>query len=95
MAKKLEINEDVFYCIYRYALGRMTGIVWSVCDEIIRLWPDLSENSQVMLKREIEDAFAKDDRDRENGNGHWLLGMDCDRRQWERVRKLWSGGDAP
>lgn len=51
------------------------------------------EEVRGIIKRDIEEAFAEDDRDREKLNGasgYKRLGMDMDRREWERVRKLWG-----
>ena len=45
------------------------------------------------VKRDIDEAFTEEDRDRAGLNGasgYKRLGMDMDRREWERVRKLWG-----
>lgn len=60
---------------------------------LIWVWPDLNEDARSTIKRDIEEAFTEDDRDRERLNGaigYKRLGMDMDRREWERVRKLWG-----
>ena len=49
-------------------------------------------NAQVTrIQRDIEEAFARDDADREAGREFKAMGHDCDRKQWERVRSLWKG----
>ena len=53
----------------------------------------LIESTKTIIKRDIEEAFAEDDRDSAGLNGaigYKRLGMDMDRREWERVRKLWG-----
>ena len=78
---------------FRYCLGRMTYAVGSCAEWLIHIWPDLHENARSIIRRDLEEAFAEDDRDRAKLNGesgYKRLGMDMDRREWERVRQLWS-----
>ena len=75
----------------RYCLGRMTYVVGDCCDWLRKIWPILSEATQKIIRRDIEEAFARDDADREAGREFKALGHDCDRKQWERVRNLWKG----
>ena len=77
----------------RYCLGRMTYIVSDCADWLVEQWPNLSENSRAVIKRDVEDEFRRDDEARHRTaepNPYKPLGMDCDRAQWERVRKLWQ-----
>ena len=74
----------------RYCLGRMTYIVSDCCDWLIEIWPTLTESTRNIVKRDIEDEFKRDDDARERGDEIKPLGWDCDRGQWERVRRLWS-----
>ena len=75
----------------RYCLGRMTYVVCDCCDWLIKIWPLLSPSTQRIIQRDIEEAFSRDDADREAGRTYKALGHDCDRKQWERVRSLWKG----
>ena len=97
MTAKLDPDHQVAVWAVRYCLGRMTYAVGSCVEWLIWVWPDLNEDARSTIKRDIEEAFAEDDRDRDhdrknpNGaSGYRRLGMDMDRREWERVRKLWS-----
>jgi hypothetical protein len=74
----------------RYCLGRMTYVVGECASWLIKIWPLLSEQTKAIVQRDIEEAFARDDADRADGRECKALGWDCDRREWERVRKLWS-----
>jgi len=75
----------------RYCLGRMTYIVSDCADWLISVWPELTDNTRNIIKRDVEEAFARDDEDRADGSRYYkALGHDCDRAQWERVRELWS-----
>lgn len=73
----------------RYCLGRMTYIVSDCADWIIEQWPNISEGAQKTIQRDIDDAFVSDDEERARGKEYKTLGHDCDRAQWDRVRKLW------
>jgi len=75
---------------FRYCCGRMTYIVSDCADWLIEQWPELSENTKSVIHRDLEEAFARDDADRARGSDYKTLGQDCDRAEWERVRKLWT-----
>lgn len=74
----------------RYCLGRMTYIVSDCADWLPTVWPHLSEDTRHVIQRDVEEEFERDDRARAEGGTYLPLGMDMDRRQWERVRKLWT-----
>lgn len=74
----------------RYCLGRSSYIVGDCVDWLIEQWPSIEEGARGTIRRDIEEAFARDDNDRAEGREHKALGWDCDRREWEKVRKLWS-----
>ena len=75
---------------FRYCLGRMTYIVGDCASWLIKIWPYLSKETQNIIKRDLEEAFTRDDEDREAGRDFKALGHDCDRAEWSRVRKLWE-----
>lgn len=74
----------------RYCIGRMTYIVGDCADWIIANWKDWPESTQASIKRDIEEAFDSDDKAREEGRDYKPLGWDSDRKEWERVRRLWQ-----
>jgi hypothetical protein len=78
----------------RYATGRCTYQVGTTCDWLCAHWPRLPEHARSIIQRDVEEAFARDDRDRANGSQYKALGHDCDRRDWERVRALWAAPEA-
>lgn len=91
MTAKLDPDHQAAVWAVRYCLGRMTYVVGSCVEWLIWVWPDLNEDARSIIKRDIEEAFAEDDRARAGEpGGYRRLGMDMDRREWERVRKLWS-----
>ncbi len=77
-------------CAVRYCIGRMTYVVSDCCEWLCDVWPYLSDRVQKLIIREVEDSFAKDDEARADKHEYLPLGHDCDRAQWEKVRKLWS-----
>lgn len=75
----------------RYCLGRMTYIVGDCCEWLIQQWPNFKPNARLVIQKDIEEAFKHDDFARKNDNKTFLpLGSDCDRHEWELVRKLWK-----
>lgn len=74
----------------RYCTGRSTYIVGDCADWLIRLWPSLPEGTRTVIRRDIDEAFARDDADRAAGSEYKALGHDWDRADWERVRALWA-----
>ena len=78
----------------RYYIGRRTAGVSDFTSLLIQEWPNLSKETQDFIKRDLEREFYKDDQDRELfpqiGSKIWRLGDDCDRSQWEKVRRLWN-----
>lgn len=69
----------IWYGALGYYLGRMTYAVGDFCALLIEHWPTLPPETQALIRRDVERAFAAD-----------TLGMDCDRAEWARVRKLWT-----
>lgn len=84
-------NQQMVICAVRYCIGRMTYVVSDCADWLIKIWPDLDNNVKNTIINDIESAFVSDNFDRANGKKYKELGHDCDRAQWERVRRLWSG----
>lgn len=77
---------------FRYCLGRMTYITGDCADWLVENWDDIPSHAQTQIVRELEAAFANDDRARASSDSSraiYPLGWDCDRAEWERVRKLW------
>ena len=82
----------------RYCLGRRTYIVSDCQKWLCAIWDKLPEKAKDIIQRDVEEAFKRDDEDRANGKDYRVrtLGSDCDRRCWERVRKLWRNeGESP
>ena len=74
----------------RYCLGRRTYIVGDCAEWLIAYWPDFNEHTKAIIQRDLEEEFGRDDKARLEGSTYLPLGMDMDRREWEKVRKLWT-----
>lgn len=75
---------------FRYCLGRKTYIVGECAAWLIKTWPLLNEQTRTIIQRDLEEQFELDDRARAEQREYKPLGWDCDRKEWERVRRLWS-----
>lgn len=74
----------------RYYIGRQTYAVGSFCEMLRKNWEDIDPQARQIIKREVNEAFERDDASRANGESIQWLGADCDRAEWDRVRKLWT-----
>lgn len=74
----------------RYCIGRQTYIVGDCASWLTSIWSLLSHGTQTIIKRDVEEAFSRDDEDRAENRNVKALGSDFDRAQWERVRQLWK-----
>ena len=88
MTERLEIHLWLGSC--RYYLGRTSIAVADYCECLCAAWPTLAQGTRDLIRRDVEEAFAADDRARAVGAGYWPLGHDCDRKVWENVRRLWE-----
>lgn len=75
-------------CAVSYCLGRQTVIAGVCADWLEQVWGTLPEKAKLLIERDVEREFDKDDQARNTGR-RLVLGADCDRAEWERVRKLW------
>ena len=70
----------------------MTYAVAYFCELLRREWPNLPVHTQNKIIAELEEEFRRDDKIRPNDQ-YAPLGMDCDRKQWEKVRALWTSNN--
>lgn len=85
----MELPDDFIHQATRYMLGRMSYAVGTHCDWLITNWQRIPLTERVIIRNDIEEAFARDDISRKGGGNYHPLGMDMDRAQWERVRNIW------
>jgi len=73
-------NEALLINATRYCLGRMSYAVSQHCAILRRFWPYLRQSVREIIETDVEMALAAGQ-----------VGMDQDRREWERVAQLWRG----
>jgi len=81
--------DQLIHCAFRYYLGRMTIHTCCFARDLAKAWPHLEERVASMIRRELGEAFERDDRARAEPmihGGYLPLGHDCDRAEWELVR---------
>ena len=91
------VSELVFWA-FRYFLGRRTIATCAFADSLAAAWPHIEPRTQDAIKRELDDAFRRDDDYRANNSAsrhNYPLGMNCDRDAWEGVRLAYNApGDS-
>lgn len=74
----MTLNEDIVIgCAFRYALGRKTYVVSSVCDEIERQVDQISEKTRRRMIVEINEAIWTQN-----------AGMEMDVQRWRQCRLI-------
>jgi hypothetical protein len=73
-------QELVLTAAFRYALGRSTYIVGSVCAELVRLEPLMGEGQKRFMSKEIQEYQEK----------HGKAGWDMDNDEWNYVKWLFD-----
>ena len=92
LTQMLGFDDDVilWHGAFSYYCGRATIAVSAFISDLIKNWPHLSPKLRYLIERDLERAFLEDDDLRANGASYKRLGHDCDRKEWEKVRRLWS-----
>jgi len=71
---KYLVTENMIMWAFRYALGRRTGAVIDVVEQLKKHWEGLEPNTRIQIQEEILIAI---DRDR--------AGDDCDVQSWNEI----------
>lgn len=72
-------DEIILSCAFRYALGRMTYVVGTVADRLIKEYENIHPETRKFYVSDIEEADAKNN-----------LGMDFDKKEWMKVKALFA-----
>jgi hypothetical protein len=67
----------VLVAAVRYQLPRMTYGSGIVVDAVCAAWPSLAAGERAVILRDVREALERDN-----------AGMDCDRREWQRLLAL-------
>lgn len=91
----MELPDRFIHQATRYVMGRKTGAVHFHCRWLAANWDRIPEAERDIIRRDLDEAFERDDRARRMGSRDILwLGDDCDRQDWERVRSLYAAPGA-
>lgn len=82
-------EKELIIPAFRYYLGRYTIIVHTFCNNLCDAWDFLKDNTKEIIKKELEEAFKKDEELQKNKikNIRSPLGHNCDKNAWLNVRK--------
>ena len=89
LASFTDTPDQIIHAAFRYYLGRMTIHTCCFAEDLAKAWPYLDERVAGMIRRELGEAFERDDKARADTSihgGYLTLGHDCDRAAWELVR---------
>ena len=77
----------LWFCAYRYCLGRMTYVVSEFEEAFIANFDEVPDKTKKLMLRELRFSFKKDDEEHEANpeSGFYTLGHDCDRASWQNV----------
>lgn len=76
----MKYDSLILICAFRYALGRRTYVVNTVCREILNNWYSIPPSDRELIVREILEHREK----------FHTLGDQCDERDWMRIVTLAS-----
>lgn len=82
------MNDLMVTAAFRYCLGRRTYIVGECANWLVQHWNEFRPQTRELIQRELAEAFVHDNKARHEGESFKPLGDDCDRAEWERVRRL-------
>ena len=85
-----EAESEIYFCAFRYCLGRMSYVVSDYCEEATRKIRQITDHFLQLLEKELSEAILKDDEQRAKGELYKTLGWDCDRGYWVRLFGLVS-----
>jgi hypothetical protein len=82
-------DELLWIGAFRYYCGRKTYAVADFVDVLIHAWPTIPERAQVVIRRDLNQAFADHFRALSEGSEYSPLGMDMDVKEWDKIRTMW------
>ncbi len=80
---------EMLICTTRYYTGSRTISASTWAEDLARHWASLPKGARIVIKRDLDNAFERDNTSRQNREKYHALGDDCDRVMWEKVRAAW------
>ena len=73
------VSDSMVVWAFRYCLGRRTYAVSDCVENILAVWPSLSDKTRELIHREALKAIENDQ-----------AGMDMDKKEWQKVINRWN-----
>jgi hypothetical protein len=70
---KVDFDETIYFCAFRYALGRRSYITKSITDKLIENWHLFTETTQKTIINSISHAIEHDEAGDHVDVQHWLM----------------------
>ncbi len=79
--------ETVWFCAFRYCLGRSSYIVSDFAEAFASNFEEIPDKTKKLILRELQYAMRKDDKERADNPDSldFSLGHGCDRAYWQKV----------
>jgi len=81
----MNLPDSFIHQSFRYVLGRRSYAVSDWCDWFAKNHKDIPATEMRIIRKELKEAFERDDDARESGRTYLDLGEDCDRESWMKV----------
>jgi len=85
-----EAESQVYFCAFRYCLGRQTYVVYDFCCEAKSKITRITDRYILLMARDLAEAIQADDKARLDGIMFKPLGDDYDRAEWIKFSKIVS-----
>ena len=85
-----DVESEMYFCAFRYCLGRKSYVVADFCEEATRKIRQFIDSDLVLIEKELLEAIHTDSEQRAKGERDKMLGWDCDRAKWVRFAEIVS-----
>ena len=83
--EKLKLPTWMIHQSFRYCLGRRTYAVSVFVNWALANIEQMPESEKQIIKRELREAFEREDRLKLRGSRFSPIGDKCDREQWQKL----------
>ena len=85
-----DAESQIYFCAFRYCLGRKTYVVSNYCEEASRKIRKITDHFLLLLEKELSEAIHEDDEQRAKNEQYKTLGYDWNRDDWVKLFGLVS-----
>jgi hypothetical protein len=90
MFRMMDLPDFMVWMSFRYCLGRRSVAPGMWVDWAVKNWWKIGENDRIQIKKELNESFERDDRDRAKKREICELGSGCDRQTWDRMKAVFE-----